>query len=66
MLVFLSGCVVSCGVLLALAGAGKVYRGARRTGGSTAIWRALRIPRPLINRAEVAAGVLECLIGALV
>jgi len=66
MLEFLTGCVVSCGVLLALAGAGKVYRGVRQTGGSTAVWRALRVPRRLISRAELAAGLLECLTGAAV
>lgn len=63
---FLTGCVASCGALLVLAGASKLYRGARRMDGSTAIWRALRIPRRLARRAEFAAGGLEGVTGALV
>jgi hypothetical protein len=63
---FLAGCVVSCGVLLILAGLSKVYRGARRLDGSSAIWRALRIPRRLVAPANVAFGSLECVVGVLV
>jgi hypothetical protein len=63
---FLAGCVVSCGVLLVVAGLSKVYRGARRMDGSSAIWRALRIPRRLIPLAELAVGGVECLTGAAV
>jgi hypothetical protein len=63
---FLAGCVASCGALLVLAGASKLYRGARRMDGTTAIWRALRIPRRLTRRAELAAGGLESVTGALV
>jgi hypothetical protein len=63
---FLAGCVGSCGALLVLAGASKLYRGARRMDGTTAIWRALRIPRRLIRRAELAVGSLEGVTGALV
>jgi hypothetical protein len=66
MLMFLAGCVASCGALLVLAGASKFYRGARRMDGTTAIWRALRIPRRLTRRAELAAGGLEGVTGALV
>jgi hypothetical protein len=66
MLMFLAGCVASCGALLVLAGASKLYRGARRMDGTTAIWRALRIPRRLTRRAELAAGGLEGVTGALV
>jgi Protein of unknown function (DUF4232) len=64
--VFLVGCVVSCGALVALAGLSKVYRGARRMDGYSAIWRALRIPRRLVPRAELAVGGVECLTGAAV
>jgi len=63
---FLAGCVVACGALLVLAGASKVYRGARRTDGSSAVWRALRVPRRLVGPADVAFGVLECVTGASV
>jgi hypothetical protein len=63
---FLIGCVVSCGVLLVLAGLSKVYRAARRMDDSSAIWRALRIPRRLVPSAELAVGGVECLTGAAV
>src|SRR5580698_3003766 len=63
---FLVGCVVSCGALLVLAGLGKAYRGVRRMDGSAAIWRALRIPRRLVPHAELAIGAVECLTGAAV
>jgi hypothetical protein len=66
MLMFLAGCVVACGALLVLAGAGKVYRGVRRTDGSSAVWRALRVPRRLVVPADVAFGVLECVTGGFV
>jgi hypothetical protein len=64
-LVFLTGCVVACGALLVLAGASKVYRGARRMDGSSAVWRALRVPRRLVGPADVAFGVLECVTGVI-
>jgi hypothetical protein len=63
---FLAGWAVSCGALLVLAGSGKIYRGARRMDGPTAIWRALRVPRRLIRRAELAVGGAEALTGAAV
>jgi methylamine utilization protein MauE len=66
MSVFLAGFAVSCGALLILAGLGKVYRGVRRMDGATAIWRALRFPRRLVARAELALGGVECLTGAAV
>jgi hypothetical protein len=62
----LAGCVVSCGAVLVMAGLSKMYRGVRGTGGGTAIRRALRVPRRQWRRAEMAAGGLECLTGALV
>jgi hypothetical protein len=63
---FLAGCVVSCGVLLIVAGLGKVYRGARRLDGSSASWRVLRVPPRLVPAAELAVGCVECLTGAAV
>jgi hypothetical protein len=63
---FLTGCVVSCGALLVLAGSAKVYHGARRMAVPTAIWRALRVPRRLVSLAELAVGGLECVTGAVV
>ena len=49
-----------------MAGAGKLYRGARDLDGGTAIRRALRMPRRRWRRAELAAGGLECATGLLV
>lgn len=63
---FVAGFAVSCGVLLALAGAAKLYRGARGLDGDSAIRRALRIPRPGWRRVEPVAGGIECATGALV
>jgi hypothetical protein len=60
---FLAGCAASCGALLVLAGASKLYRAARRMTGYTAVWRALRIPRRLVRAAELAAGALEFITG---
>jgi hypothetical protein len=62
----LAGCAASCGALLVLAGASKVYRAARGTGGDSAIRRALRMTRRRWRRAELASGGLECAVGALV
>jgi hypothetical protein len=60
----LRGCEVSCGVLLVAAGASKAYRGARGIEADTAIRRTLRIPRRSWRYAELAAGLVECGIGA--
>jgi hypothetical protein len=62
----LAGFVVSCGAVLVLAGLSKLYRGVRRIDGGTAIRRALRMPRHRWRRAEMTAGGLECLTGAVV
>jgi len=62
----LAGCVVSCGAVLAVAGAGKLYRGGRGRGGGTAVQRVLRMPPRRWRRAELAAGALECPAGILV
>ena len=61
-----AGWVVSCGAVLVVAGASKLYRGARDLDGSTAIRRVLRMPRRRWRRAELAAGGLECATGMLV
>jgi hypothetical protein len=64
--VFLDGLAASCGALLALAGASKVYRGVRGLAGDTAIRRALRIPWRWWRVAEPAAGCAECVVGVVV
>jgi hypothetical protein len=61
-----AGCVVSCGVVLVVAGASKLYRGARGVDGATATRRALRIPRHRWRRAELAVGAAELAVGILV
>ena len=61
-----AGCAVSCGATLAVAGAGKLYRGARGLDDTTAIRRALRMPRDRWRHLTWAAGGVECAAGALV
>ena len=61
-----AGCAESCGALLALAGASKLYRGVRGVAGSSGIRRALRMTRRRWRRAEMAAGGLECAVGLVV
>jgi hypothetical protein len=61
-----AGCAESCGALLALAGASKLYRGVRDVAGSSAIRRALRMTRRRWRRAEMATGGLECAVGLAV
>ena len=61
-----AGCVVSCGAVLVVAGASKLYRGARRVDGDTAIRRALRMPRHQWRRAELAVGATEFAMGVFV
>lgn len=65
-MLFLAGWVASCGVLLAVAGASKLYRGVRGVAGGTAILRALRLPRRLWRAAETAVGCAECAVGLAV
>ena len=62
----IAGCAVSCGATLAVAGAGKLYRAARGLDDSTAIRRALRLPRHRWRHLTWAAGGVECAAGALV
>lgn len=61
-----AGCAVSCGALLALAGASKLYRGARGVAGSSAVRRALRMSRRRWRRVELTAGGFECAVGLAV
>jgi hypothetical protein len=63
---FVAGWATSCGALLVLAGASKVYRAARGSGGGSAIRRALRITRRRWRRVELVAGGLECAVGVIV
>jgi hypothetical protein len=63
---FLAGCVASCGGLLAVAGASKLYRAARQLPRDSAIRRALGMTRRRWRRAEPAAGAVECAVGAAV
>ena len=63
---FLAGCVASCGGLLVVAGASKLYRAARQVPGDSAIRRALGVTKRRWRRAEPAAGALECAVGAVV
>jgi hypothetical protein len=63
---FVAGLVVSCGAVLVVAGASKLYRGARGADGATAMRRALRMPRHQWRRAELAVGAAELAMGVLV
>ena len=62
----ISGCAVSCGAVLVVAGASKLYRGTRNPADMTAIRRALRMPRRQWRLSGLAAGGVECVTGALV
>ena len=62
----ISGCAVSCGALLVVAGASKLYRGIRDLDDMTAVRRALRMPRRQWRLTGLAAGGVECVTGLLV
>src|SRR5271166_4714777 len=62
----ISGCAVSCGAVLVVAGASKLYRGIRNLDDMTAIRRALRMPRRQWRLTGLAAGGVECVTGVLV
>jgi hypothetical protein len=62
----IAGCAVSCGAVLAVAGASKLYRGTRGLDDMTAIRRALRMPRRQWRLFVLTAGGTECVIGAAV
>ncbi len=61
-----TGCVVSCGVVLVVAGASKLYRGARGVDGATVMSRALRLSGRRWRRAELTVGAAELAVGVLV
>ncbi len=61
-----AGYVASCGAVLVVAGASKLYRSARGVDGATAIRRALRMPRHQWRRAELAVGATEFAMGMFV
>ena len=62
----ISGCAVSCGAFVAVAGASKLYRGVRGLDDMTAIRRALRMPRRQWRLFGLIAGGTECVVGAVV
>ena len=62
----ISGCAVSCGAVLVVAGASKLYRGTRNLDDMTAIRRALRMPQRQWRLFGLAGGGVECVTGALV
>jgi len=62
----ISGCAISCGAFLVVAGASKLYRGIRALEEMTAIRRALRMPRRQWRLLGLAAGGAECMTGVLV
>ena len=62
----ISGCAVSCGAVLVVAGASKLYRGMRDLDDMTAVRRALRMPRRQWRLTGLAAGAVECVTGVLV
>jgi hypothetical protein len=62
----ISGCAVSCGAVLVVAGASKLYRGIRGLEDMTAVRRALRMPRRQWRLFQLAAGGVECLTGVVV
>jgi hypothetical protein len=62
----ISGCAISCGAFLVVAGASKLYRSTRALEEMTAIRRALRMPRRQWRLFGLAAGGVECATGLLV
>ena len=60
---FLAGWVASCGGLLVVAGASKLYRAARQVPSLSAVRRALGMTKRRWRRVEAAAGGLECAVG---
>jgi hypothetical protein len=62
----ISGCAVSCGAVLVVAGASKLYRAVRGLDDTTAIRRALRMPRRQWRLFGLTAGAAECVAGAVV
>ena len=61
----MAGCAASCGAVLVVAGAGKLYRGARGLDGMTAVRRVLRLRRGQWRLFGLTAGAVECTAGAV-
>ena len=61
-----TGCAASCGAVLVVAGAGKLYRGVTGLEDMTAIRMALRMPRRPWRLFGLAAGGVECVAGLVV
>ncbi len=62
----ISGFAASCGAVLTMAGASKLYRGIRGLDDITAIRLALRMPRRQWRLFGLATGGTECVTGAVV
>ena len=62
----ISGCAVSCGAVVAVAGASKLYRGIRGLDDMTAIRRSLRLSRRQWRLFGLTAGATECVVGVVV
>jgi hypothetical protein len=62
----IAGCAVSCGAVLVVAGASKLYRAIRGLEDMTAIRRALRMPRRQWRLFGLTGGGAECVTGAVV
>jgi hypothetical protein len=62
----ISGCAVSCGAVLVVAGTSKMYRGIRGLDEMNAIRLALRMPRRQWRLFGLTAGGTECVTGAVV
>ena len=62
---FLEGCVASCGLLLIVAGAGKLYASASNRSGADAIRRALGIKQRTGRVIELALAVTELIVGVI-
>ena len=62
----LAGAETGCGLLLALAGAGKARQASRGIESATAIRRALRVPRRRWRAAELATAAAECATAAAI
>jgi hypothetical protein len=63
---FLSGVIESVGVLLVVAGAGKLYGALRGTRQESAVRQAFRIAPRQWRIAQLAAGIAECATGLVV
>jgi hypothetical protein len=62
----IAGCAASCGAVLIVAGASKLYRGTRGFDDMSAIRRALRMPQRRWRLFGLIAGGVECVAGAVV